>query len=298
MSRNGNRQPDLSRGLVDVETLAHHFREPDWRIVDCRFDLMNPDAGELEWHQGHVPGATYAHLDRVLSSPVTSQSGRHPLPDLPAFVEWLGQQGIDEQTRVVAYDDSLSMYAARLWWLLRMLGHPQVAVLDGGWSAWRAAGLPVDTALPRPEARIYRPRNPIRRFDEAAVVDTQAVERNIEQRKFLLVDVRTAERYRGEAEPIDPVAGHIPGSVNLPLTENVDEHGFFHSPRTLRELYAPLYQSHPPERQAYLCGSGVSACQPLLAQHAAGLGLPRLYAGSWSEWIRDPQRPVASGEKP
>ncbi len=290
--------PDLSHGLVDVETLSNHYSEPGWRVVDCRFDLMNPDAGEQEWLQGHIPGAAYAHLDRVLSSPVTPRSGRHPLPDLPAFVDWLGQQGIDEHTRVVAYDDSLSMYAARLWWLLHMLGHEQVAVLDGGWSAWRQAGLPVDAEPSRPEARVYRPRNPIRRFEEAAVVDAQAVERNIGHGDFLLVDVRTAERYRGEAEPIDPVAGHVPGSVNLPLTENVDERGFFHSPKALRELYAPLYQSHPPERQAYLCGSGVSACQPLLAQHAAGLGLPLLYAGSWSEWIRDPNRPVAIGEQP
>lgn len=289
---------DLSQGLIDARTLSSHLGEPGWAVVDCRFDLMNPDAGRGQWEQGHVPGSVHAHLDEVLSSPVTPDSGRHPLPDHAAFVDWLGRQGIDESTRVVALDDSGAMYAARLWWLMRMLGHGQVAVLDGGWSAWIKAALPVDAEMPSPHPVRYRPRRSLEDFNQADVVDSRDVETNLDRGDYLLVDVRAPERYRGESEPIDPVAGHVPGSVNLPLTLNLDEQGFFRKPQALRELYAPLYRDWPADRQAYLCGSGVSACQPLLAQHVAGLGLPRLYAGSWSEWIRDPNRPIATGEQP
>ncbi len=285
---------DLGRGLVDAATLKAHLEDPGWRVFDCRFDLMDPAAGERQYAEGHVPGAVYAHLDRHLSSPITPESGRHPLPDFDALRRWLGEQGVDRQTRVVAYDDSLQMMSSRLWWLLRMLGHEQVAVLDGGWSGWLAQGGPVDRSAPA-----ARPRPPYAgEFDAASVVGSDALRDNIEQGDWLLVDVRAAERFRGEIEPIDPVAGHIPGAVNIPLTDNLDDGGFFRGDDEIRRIYAPLLAQYPAERQVYMCGSGVSACQPLLALHKAGLGIPRLYAGSWSEWIRDPERPIATGDKP
>ncbi len=291
--------PDLEPGLIDAETLGRYIDAPGWRVIDCRFDLMDTGAGEALWRAERLPGSGYAHLDRHLSSPVTPRSGRHPLPAVDAFIDWLGREGIDADTRVVALDDSASMYAARLWWLLRMLGHRQVAVLDGGFSAWKAAGLPLEQGSPTPVPSVrYRPRRPLAAFEQAAVVSSEEVRRNLDRRDFLLVDVRAPERWRGEQEPIDPVAGHVPGAINRPLTDNVDDRGRFHSAERLRRMYAPLCADWPAERQAWMCGSGVSACQPLLALHAAGLGLPRLYAGSWSEWIRNPEHPIATGDRP
>jgi thiosulfate/3-mercaptopyruvate sulfurtransferase len=282
---------DLSRGLVDVATLHAHLDDPQWRVFDCRFDLADPGAGECRYVEAHIPGARHAHLDHHLSSPITPCSGRHPLPDMDALCRWLGEQGVTPETRVVAYDDSLQMFSTRLWWLLRQLGHEQVAVLDGGWSGWLAAGAPVDRAPPRTAPRPPYPG----RFNTASVVGSDTVLSNLENPRYLLIDVRAAERYRGEIEPIDPVAGHIPGAINRPLDGNLDAAGRFLPPEAIRARYASLFASWPAGRQVYMCGSGVSACQPLLALHQAGLGIPKLYAGSWSEWIRDPTRPVATG---
>ncbi len=284
---------DLRSGVIDVQRLAAHRDDPNLRIVDCRFDLIEHEQGPARYGEGHVPGAVHAHLERDLSGPITPQSGRHPLPDMTRFRDWLGRQGIDRETRVVAYDDNLQMASSRLWWLLRMHGHEQVAVLDGGWQAWLEQSGPVERERPRPPERRFEGE-----FDPAFVVGAEEIRQRLDDPKQLLVDVRAPERYSGVVEPIDPVAGHIPGAVNRPLDQNLDASGRFLDADAIRALYAPLIARAPVERQVYYCGSGVSACQPLLALHRAGLGMAKLYAGSWSEWIRDPERPIATGETP
>jgi thiosulfate/3-mercaptopyruvate sulfurtransferase len=279
--------------LIDTTTLAAHGDDPLWCIVDCRFDLNEPGRGEAAYSAGHIPGAIYAHLDRDLSSPITPDSGRHPLPDALALTSWLGRHGIDRATQVVAYDDSGGTMAVRLWWLLRWLGHTRVAVLDGGWQAWEAARLAVDTTLPVRRRTCFDGRP-----DADMVVSTEALAETLAKAPgaLMLLDARTPERFRGESEPIDPVAGHVPSAINLPLQRNLDGNGFFLSARQLHEIYAPVIQEHPITQVVAMCGSGVTACHNLLAMEIAGLGLGRLYAGSWSEWIRDPQRPVVTGD--
>lgn len=279
--------------LVDVGRLHAELDNPTWRIVDCRFDLADPARGEHDHAAGHIPGALYAHLDRDLSSPITPQTGRHPLPDRQRLIAWLGSRGIDASTQVVAYDASGGNMAVRLWWLLRWLGHTRVAVVDGGWQTWNAAGRPVETAPPPPPPACTFEPGPA----AAGVVTTTDIVRQLDRRgdDILLLDVRTGERFRGDAEPIDPVAGHIPGAVNLPLGDNLNPDGRFKSSDQLRAMYGGLLGRRDPARVAAMCGSGVTACHSLLAMEIAGLRGGLLYAGSWSEWIRDPARPVATG---
>lgn len=275
------------RTLIAPETLHAHLGREDWRLVDCRFDLADADAGERAWREAHVPGAVYAHLERDLSGPVTSRTGRHPLPDPDRLVQRLGEWGINPASQVVAYDASGGAMAARLWWLLRWLGHDAVAVLDGGWSAWRGAGFPVESALPSPSPTRFE-----RRLSLNESIDTAAVLRAVEgESDWRLVDARAPERFRGEVEPIDPVAGHVPGAVNRPFAENLDARGRFLRPEILRERFATIASGRA-DRVAHYCGSGVTACHNVLAMEYAGLGGSRLYAGSWSEWIRDPSHPV------
>ena len=280
--------------LVSAPQLAEQLDNADWRIVDCRFDLADTARGERDYELGHIPGACYAHLDRDLSSPITPDSGRHPLPDPHCLTTWLGDIGIGRGTQVVAYDDSGGTMAVRLWWLLRWLGHDAVALLDGGWQAWTAAGLAVgrDPGLPRPRTTFAG------RPDGSQVIGTQRLLEQIGDRDapLLLMDARTRERFRGEAEPIDPVAGHIQGAVNLPLQLNLNADGTFRSAAELRALYRPAIGNYDPSQVVAMCGSGVTACHNLLAMEIAGLSGGKLYAGSWSEWIRDSGRPVAIGE--
>ena len=274
--------------LIDCPQLADLLDHVDCLVFDCRFDLADVARGEQAYRESHIPGALYAHLDHDLSSPITPESGRHPLPGINGLVEWLGRCGMREDRQVVVYDDSYGTMAARLWWLLKCLGHRRVAVLDGGWQAWIAVGYPVNDHVVKPQ-----PVNYSAQWDEHQVVTTDQVEKNLEASEFLLVDVRTPERFQGISEPIDPVAGHIPGAVNIPLTDNLDAQGRFKRPVELRELYAEVLANHDPTRQVYMCGSGVTACHSLVALSHAGETMPRVYAGSWSEWIRDPERPVA-----
>jgi thiosulfate/3-mercaptopyruvate sulfurtransferase len=276
--------------LVSAQDLSLSLGSEDLLVFDCRFDLADTDKGRREYRQAHIPGAQYAHLDEHLSSPITPDSGRHPLPDMESLCQWLSDCGMTGDKQVVAYDDSGGAMAVRLWWLLKGLGHERVALLDGGWPAWAKLGLPVETETVTPQATDFRAE-----FDTGLVVSTDELERNLDQPSLQVVDVRSSERFRGEAEPIDPVAGHIPGALNLPLTENLDENGFFKSTQELRALYQPLVDRYPVDNQVYMCGSGVTACHSLLALVCAGYPMPRLYAGSWSEWIRDPARPVATG---
>jgi len=275
--------------LISTAALAERLTDPDWRVADCRFDLANPQAGAAAWRAGHVPGAIHVDLERDLSVAVTPQSGRHPLPTAEAFAATLARLGIGNGNRVVCYDAGNSAYAARLWWMLRHAGHDAVQVLDGGFAAWVAEGRPVSTeTAPLPAARfVARPR-PAMLCDAAGVQDVLS-------RGELLVDVRGAERFRGEVEPLDAVAGHVPGAANLPFLENLGADGRFRAPGEIAELWRSRTGAAPGRAPVCMCGSGVTACQGLLALEIAGIGGGRLYAGSWSEWIRDPARPVARG---
>lgn len=283
--------------LIEPAELAGHLADPDWVIVDCRFDLALPAWGERAFSAAHIPNALYAHLDRDLSGPRTELTGRHPLPEVGALAALFGRWGIDERTQVVAYDQGgAAAYAARLWWLLRWLGHRGVAVLNGGIAAWERAGLPLETAS------TARPPRPFRAAPVADAVMTSAeLERAVaagalERGKQLLVDARSAERFAGENETLDPVAGHVPGARNHPYAHNLDALGRFLDPGELRRRWEEqTLRGVPAAALVSMCGSGVTACHNLLALEAAGLAGARLYAGSWSEWIRDPSRPVARG---
>jgi thiosulfate/3-mercaptopyruvate sulfurtransferase len=277
----------LQHPLISTEALAERLSEPGWLVADCRFELDRPDAGRQAWKAGHIPGAIHVDLERDLSAPVTPATGRHPLPAPDAFAATLSRLGIGNQTTVVCYDAGPGAYAARFWWMLRWVGHHAVAVLDGGFAAWVAEGRPTDTqpAQRAPAKFLARPR-PEMVLDAAAVAGALA-------RGETLVDVRGAERFAGRVEPLDAVAGHVPGAVNLPFLENLDPAGRFRGPVELAALWHSRTGTAPGRAPICMCGSGVTACQGLLALEVAGIRGGRLYAGSWSEWIRDPARPVA-----
>jgi thiosulfate/3-mercaptopyruvate sulfurtransferase len=277
--------------LVEPSLLAQHLADPSWAVIDCRFDLSRPDWGRSAYASAHIPGALYAHLDQDLSGPVTPASGRHPLPASETLAETFGRLGIDESVQVVAYDQVPAAYAARLWWLLRWLGHRRVAVLDGGLAAWQQAGLPLSSS---PAAR------PARRFvahpGSLASISTRELEQalpDIAAGKRVLVDARGADRFRGENETIDAVAGHVPGARNHPFTSNLCADGRFLPAGELRDLWEQRLGGVPSSQLVSMCGSGVTACHNLLALEVAGLPGAALYAGSWSEWIRDSAHPVA-----
>jgi thiosulfate/3-mercaptopyruvate sulfurtransferase len=259
-------------------------------IIDCRFDLMDPDAGRRAFEGGHIPTARYAHLNDDLSAPVSARSGRHPLPDPQVFAATLGTLGIGSRTQVVAYDEANGSFAARLWWLLRWLGHAQVAVLDGGLKAWIAAGgaLTSGTEPPASPPAIFQPN-----IDPAAVIGSAEIAALLRDPRRLLVDARAAERFAGTVEPIDAVAGHIPGAVNHPFSINLAADGRFLAAEELRRRWQQDLAGRTPANLVAMCGSGVTACHNLLSLEVAGLPGAKLYAGSWSEWIRDPERPVS-----
>jgi thiosulfate/3-mercaptopyruvate sulfurtransferase len=276
--------------LLDANTLFGELSREDIAIFDCRFDLARVSWGETEYIAGHLPGAFYLHLDRDLSSPITVDSGRHPLPDPDRFARCLGELGVDAHTQIVAYDQGNGAHAARLWWLARWIGLRNVAVLDGGYAAWRAAGLPVDQST-----RARRPTSLGVSLDSAAWVSTAAVDELRLRPGNLLIDARGQERFAGRAETIDPIAGHIPGARNHPFPANLAADGKFLPAAELHARYRTLLGSVPASALISMCGSGVTACHTLLALEHAGLPGARLYAGSWSEWIRDPRRPIATG---
>jgi len=276
--------------LIDVATLKGHLDDPSFRIVDCRFELGNPDAGRAAYLGGHLPGAVYAHLDEDLSGPRTPWSGRHPLPEPDELAATLGRLGIDDSMQVVAYDDSHGAYAARLWWLLRWLGHRHVAVLDGGLAAWRSAALP----LPAPPVAVA-PRRLQPRPDATMHVSGDDVALLLARDECVLLDARAPERFEGRLEPLDPQAGHVPGAHNHPFARNLAADGRFLAPAALADLLTRQLRGRPPAAAISMCGSGVTACHTLLALEIAGLPGARLYPGSWSEWSRDPGRPVAVG---
>jgi thiosulfate/3-mercaptopyruvate sulfurtransferase len=272
--------------LVSTQELSRSLA--GWRIFDCHHDLAKPQLGESQYREGHIPGALFAHLERDLSGPKSGSNGRHPLPARAAFIAWLGQAGLQPADRVVCYDGGNGAMAARLWWMLRWAGHETVAVLDGGFAKWLAEKRPVTAEVPR-----FSPtRYPVKAALVAAV-DVEDVEKASPQ--VFLVDARAPVRFRGEQEPIDPVAGHIPGAINRFNAENVSKDGTFKSPAELRKEFESVLAGRQPSEVVHYCGSGVAACHNLLAMEIAGLPGGKLYAGSWSEWIADAKRPVATG---
>ena len=279
----------LRTPLISTSELAAGLSEPGWRVADCRFELGQPQAGVAAFRAAHIPGAVHADLERDLSVPVTPATGRHPLPSLATFAATLAGLGIGNDAQVVCYDAGSGAFAARLWWMLRWIGHDAVAVLDGGFAAWVAEGRPVSTdpAPARSATFVPHPRPQM-------VLDVEAVLRALADGETL-VDLRGAERFAGQTEPLDAVAGHVPGAVNLPYAENLAASGRFRAPAELAGLWNSRVGAAPGRAPICMCGSGVTACQGLLALEAAGIAGGRLYAGSWSEWIRDPSRPVARG---
>ncbi len=279
--------------LISAPELSLHLQDPDWVIIDCRFSLDDPERGRRDYLSSHIPGAVYAHLDEDLSGKkIPSKTGRHPLPEIPEFAARLSAWGIDPGVRVVVYDDSTGTMAARLWWMLNWLGHRNAALLDGGWASWVRDGMPSRSGT---ECR------PAKHFEPDEIPGTYATVEQVQAYRnsptHVLLDARAAARFRGEVESIDPVAGHIPGAVSAPCDENVTPDGTFLPADSLRRRFEKLLKSVPIENVICYCGSGVTAAHNLFAIAYSGLGMGRLYPGSWSEWITDPSRPVASGAK-
>ncbi|HEV8347503.1 MAG TPA: sulfurtransferase [Vicinamibacterales bacterium] len=276
--------------LITTEVLATRLLDPNVAVVDCRYKLDDEAWGRRQYAARHIPGAVYVSLGHDLAGPRTGTSGRHPLPDPRTFAQTLGRLGIGSGVQVVAYDQDNGMYASRLWWMLRWLGHDAGAVLDGGFAKWTAEGRAMtsggETRAPR--EFVASPRSEM-------VVDAARVSASLKTGESTLVDARAPERYRGETEPIDKTPGHIPGAANHFFQWNLDEHGMFRTPDALRERLQQSIGEVPPDRLVCYCGSGVTACHNLLALEHAGLRGAKLYPGSWSEWSSDPARPVERG---
>ena len=274
--------------LISLDELQSSLADPACVLIDCRFSLIGTHKGHNAYLESHIPSAVYAHLDDDLSGPVvTGQTGRHPLPSVEEFVNTLSAWGIETGVQVVAYDDTGGSMAARLWWMLRWLGHNDVAVLDGGWQAWVAAGYPVSSGAESRHRKAFeaRPRPEL-------VADAAEVERIRNDDAYVLCDCRGADRFRGENETTDPVAGHIPGAISLPYAGNLTEDKTFRPAAELRQRFEQSLGGTASENVVLYCGSGVTAAHNALAMAYAGLGDARLYPGSWSEWITDPSRPV------
>jgi thiosulfate/3-mercaptopyruvate sulfurtransferase len=281
----GEAGPRALNTLVSTDELARH---PQWRVFDCRHDLGKPALGEQQYRAGHIPGAAYAHLDRDLCAPKSGTNGRHPLPDPRVFITWLGKQGLKPTDQVVAYDGGPGAMAARLWWMLRWIGHDAVAALDGGYAKWVNEGRPVVAEIPH-----FQPTSYPGKVRDGLAVDVSFVASHLQD--VTLLDARAPARWRGEVEPIDPVAGRIPGSLNRFSNDNLMPQGVFKPAAQLRSEFEAVLGRRPASAVVHSCGSGVASCHNLLAMEIAGLKGGKLYAGSWSEWIADPARPRESG---
>ena len=274
--------------LIQVEELAANLDNPRFVIFDCRHELTNPDYGAAAYAQSHLPNAHFASVDLDLSSRPTGSNGRHPLPTADVFAAWLGSKGVTNDVQVVGYDNAAGVYASRLWWMLRWVGHDAVAVLDGGWDAWLAAGKPTTKDVPKPVPATFFPQVRDVKVDAAHIVA------NLQSGHMKVIDARSNDRFHGQNETIDPVGGHIPGAVNRFFKKNVDDSGRFRPGVELQREFRALIGDTPVQNVVHQCGSGVSACHNLLAMELAGMGGSRLYPGSWSEWVADPARPVAT----
>ncbi len=278
--------------LVSTEALASHLHDPEWIVFDTRHDLANTQKGRDLWKAAHVPGAYFMHLDEDLSGAKTGRNGRHPLPPLADFAARMNRCGVAPGRQVVVYDDGGGSFAVRLWWMLRWLGHDRVALLDGGFAAWKREGRALDAAVPAPREGKFQPRP-----QASATVDAGHVLSILGKPGSLLMDARAATRFLGENETLDPVAGHIPGSVNRFWQHNLGYDGKFLTPEELHAEFLDVLGDLDPAQVVHSCGSGVTACHNLFAMELAGLAGSRLYPGSWSEWCSDPSRPVAAGPR-
>jgi thiosulfate/3-mercaptopyruvate sulfurtransferase len=276
--------------LVSCEQLAAHANDPTWIVFDCRHDLMDVAKGEQWYREGHIPGAFLANLDTDLSGEKTGTNGRHPLPSPAMFSAFLARHGVTARSTVVAYDDVGGQFAARLWWLCRWVGLRNASLLDGGIQRWVAQARPISTAIP-----VIKPASFAGRADSFMISTVDEVLSRIGRADLVLIDARAPERYRGEVEPIDPVAGHIPSALNRFYKENLKVDLTFKSPDEIRKGLVDLMAGRSATEVVHQCGSGVTACANVFAMEYAGLKGSRLYAGSWSEWVADPSRPVATG---
>ena len=276
--------------LISTQQLADQLSDRDMIICDCRHDLMDLEKGRRAYAEGHIPGAHFLHLDDDLSGAKNGKNGRHPLPDIATFAQKIGSIGIDHSKRVIAYDDAGGPYASRLWWLLRWLGHDNVTILDGGSNKWLAENRATDRIVP-----IAKPTTFVVKQRPEMAIDADFILANISNGDSIVVDARAPERYRGETEPIDPVAGHIPGALNRVFKNNLNADGTFKSAAILKQEFESLLGTKSPVQVINQCGSGVTACHNLFAMEIAGLSGAKLYPGSWSEWCADPTRPVVKG---
>lgn len=276
--------------ILPPSELSKHLTDPNFIIVDCRFDLLKPEWGFLDYQRAHIPGSVFADLNTDLSSPITAASGRHPLPNPDQFCKTMSRLGIDASKQVIVVDTVAGAFAARLWWLLHTYGHQAVAVLEGGFGRWEFENYPISSGI-----EVNPPTNFVCILQTNDYLTTQDMERIHNDPAYRIIDARAAPRYRGEIEPIDPIAGHIPGAVNRFHTDNLSRGGLFQSPEILRKQFLDLLNGVPAENTVIYCGSGVTSCFHILAMEIAGLPGAKLYPGSWSEWIRDPQRPISVG---
>ena len=277
--------------LISTADLAAHLADPAFVIIDVRHDLAQAETfGETEYRRGHLPGARFVHFERDLAAPKSGTNGRHPLPAPDTVAALFGHLGIDATKQVVAYDQGSTMYAARFWWMLRWLGHTAAAVLDGGYAAWVREGRPVTAVIPAIEPATFSARG------VEKTIDARAVAASLASRSLVLIDARGRERFRGDVEPLDPVAGHIPGAVNRPYTQNFNADGTYKPTSELRAQFDELIAGRAIADVVHYCGSGVSASHNVLAMEHAGFGRTALYPGSWSEWCADPLRPIARGD--
>lgn len=281
--------------LISAKELLGKLPARDWLVFDVRHDLSDHQAGRRAYEQGHIPGALFLDHEAELAAPKTGSNGRHPLPDRSDFAVLMRLHGLTRQSQVVVYDGGNSMFASHLWWMLRWLGHENVAILDGGWPAWVEAGGASETGVRSASVTEAQALQSLEPPAVAAMptVDAQAVLENLENPSFAILDARAANRYRGETEPMDPVAGHIPGALNRPSSLNIGDDGHFKAPEQLRREFDALLDGRPAEQVVHQCGSGITACHNLFSMELAGLKGSALYPGSWSEWCSDPSRPVA-----
>ncbi|MCJ7717030.1 MAG: sulfurtransferase [Anaerolineales bacterium] len=275
--------------FLSVSECIDSLNTPDWVFLDCRFSLQEPDQGFQEYLEGHIPGAIYVHLNRDLSGKIVKgKTGRHPLPEIDIFVDRVSSWGIDRQTQVIAYDNSGGALAARVWWMLRWFGHEQVAVLDGGWDAWVKSGN-IQEKKQSPRTR----KEFLPNLQPNFIVNADFVEKIRNDPDFLLIDARAPQRYWAIEETTDSLAGHIPGAISAPYLENLDDDGFFLDDEILKNRFEKVLGGYSPENIVVYCGSGVTAAHNMIAMHRVGYELPKIYAGSWSDWITDPNRPTA-----
>ena len=277
--------------IISVEDLNNNLSNQDWFIFDCRFLLKEPEGGLNKFNRGHIPGAQFADMDKDLASAMTPTSGRHPLPDPNELIKKLQSWGVNNSSQVICYDDLSGAFAARMWWLLKWLGHDKVAVLDGGIDKWTASDLPLEKDVKQREDGTFSGQ-----ANNEMWVDVSFIQQQLEENKINLLDARSTDRFTAKDTKTDPVAGHVPGAMSFAFAGNLSKQGVFLSAEELQNRFADVFSNSRNKEVINMCGSGVTACHNLLAMSIAGLPMTRLFVGSWSEWIKDKSRPVVTGE--